>query len=286
MNILPRGPKSSQVRSQPNRQQSHAIDSHAAFKNLSYSVYAKGSYANNTNVRSDSDVDVAVECHQVVYYEDKDPNQDHSGTPYVGEWTPQHFREEVEIAVRAKFASGVDTSGTTAIQVNSNTSRVDADVVPSFTLHEYFANGVVREGTRVFKKNGTHIDNYAKRQLTNGTAKNNRTNYRYKKTVRILKRLENAMVSAGKTDELPSYLMECLIYRCPDSNFMASTWTGTIRACLAHIFNYTLKAEPSNEVDRWLEVNEVKFLFHPSQKWTREQVHAFADAAWQHMGFE
>jgi hypothetical protein len=263
-----------------------AIASHATFKDLSYSVYAKGSYANNTNVRSDSDVDIAVECQQVLYYEDKDPGQDHSGKPYVGEWTPEYFREQVEVAVRAKFARAVDTSGSTAIQVNSNTSRVDADVVPSFTLREYFANGVVREGTRVFKKDGTFTNNYAKRQLTKGTAKNNRTNYRYKKTVRILKRLENAMVSAGKTDELPSYLLECLIYQCPDSNFMASTWTATMRACLADIFNYTLKAERSQEPDRWLEVNEAKYLFHSSQKWTRSQVHTFAAAAWDYMGFE
>jgi tRNA nucleotidyltransferase (CCA-adding enzyme) len=35
-----------------------AIDSHAAFSNCSLKVYAKGSYANNTNVRSDSDVDI------------------------------------------------------------------------------------------------------------------------------------------------------------------------------------------------------------------------------------
>jgi len=44
-----------------------AIDSHVAFNNCSLKVYAKGSYANNTNVRSDSDVDVAVECTDVQY---------------------------------------------------------------------------------------------------------------------------------------------------------------------------------------------------------------------------
>lgn len=39
-----------------------AIKEHAAFDSCSLTVYAKGSYANNTNVRADSDVDIAYIC--------------------------------------------------------------------------------------------------------------------------------------------------------------------------------------------------------------------------------
>ncbi len=42
-----------------------AIDEHAAFDDCRLSVYAKGSYANNTNVKTDSDVDISVQCHEV-----------------------------------------------------------------------------------------------------------------------------------------------------------------------------------------------------------------------------
>jgi tRNA nucleotidyltransferase (CCA-adding enzyme) len=41
-----------------------AVDNHPAFKNCSPSVFAKGSYANNTNVKLDSGVDIAVQCHE------------------------------------------------------------------------------------------------------------------------------------------------------------------------------------------------------------------------------
>ena len=263
-----------------------AINAHDAFKGSSYSIYAKGSYANNTNVKFDSDVDIAIECTEVMYYEDKDPNVDHSGSPYQGIWTPDYLRSQVEAALRAKFPGTVDSSGSTALRVNSNTARVDADVVPCFSFVEYFANGATREGARVFKKNGGHTENYSKLQLRNGTDKNNRTNTYYKKTVRILKRLENAMVTAGVCDELPSYLMECLIYNCPDEYFARSTWRDVMQGCLADIYNYTLAAEPSKESERWFEVNEAKFLFHATQKWTREQVHTFAGAAWAFVGFE
>lgn len=263
-----------------------AINAHDAFKGSSYSIYAKGSYANNTNVKFDSDVDIAIECTEVMYYEDKDPNVDHSGSPYQGNWTPDYLRSQVEAALRAKFPGTVDSSGSTALRVNSNTARVDADVVPCFSFVEYFANGSTREGARVFKKNGGHTENYSMLQLRNGTNKNNRTNTCYKKAVRILKRLENAMVTAGVCDELPSYLMECLIYNCPDEYFARSTWRDVMQGCLADIYNYTLAAEPSEESVRWFEVNEAKFLFHTTQKWTREQVHIFAGAAWAFVGFE
>ena len=263
-----------------------AINGHDAFKGCSYSIYAKGSYANNTNVKSDSDVDIAVECRDVMYFQDKDPNADHSGTPYTGIWTPEYLRSQIDAALRAKFPGAVDSSGSTALRVNSNTARVDADVVPCFSFTEYFANGVTREGARVFKKSDGFTENYSKLQLRNGTDKNNRTNTYYKKAVRILKRLENVMVVAGIIEEVPSFLMECLIYNCSDEYFGRSTWTAVMRACLADIFNYTLVAEPTEESKRWLEVNEAKYLFFSAQKWTREQVHEFAGAAWDYVGFE
>jgi len=38
----------------------HAVDEHGPFAGCSLRVYAKGSYANNTNVRADSDVNNAL----------------------------------------------------------------------------------------------------------------------------------------------------------------------------------------------------------------------------------
>lgn len=41
-----------------------AIKNWSAFDGITPAVYTKGSYPNNTNVRTDSDVDVAVECRE------------------------------------------------------------------------------------------------------------------------------------------------------------------------------------------------------------------------------
>jgi len=50
-----------------------AVAAHKPFLNCRLSIYAKGSYANNTNVRADSDVDVAVECTEAEHWEEAEP---------------------------------------------------------------------------------------------------------------------------------------------------------------------------------------------------------------------
>jgi hypothetical protein len=260
-----------------------AIDSHSPFKNCSLKVYAKGSYANNTNVRSDSDVDIAVECSDAQYWEESEKGSHTAGKPYEGIWTPAKLRAELLSAMNAKFPGEVDASGSTAIQINSNSARVDADVVPCFSYRYYMKHGT-RDGTKIFKTDGSSIVNYPVQQLENGIAKNKRTGYAYKKGARLLKRIENAMAEDGAFRELPSFFMECLAYNCPDSAFVHPTWTECLRTMLFHIWNNLQGNEPTS--GRWLEVNECFFLFHSNQKWTRDDGREFAKAAWNYFGFK
>ena len=90
-----------------------AIDSHEPFDNCSFKVYAKGSYANNTNVRSDSDVDIAVECTEVLYWEEEEPGISTPGKPYEGIWTPAKLRSELVAALKDTFPNQVDATGST-----------------------------------------------------------------------------------------------------------------------------------------------------------------------------
>jgi hypothetical protein len=137
-----------------------AISAHEPFNDCSITVFTKGSYPNNTNVKTDSDVDVAVQCHEVVYWEAESSDANPGGESYEGIWTPEKLRSELETALVAKFPSHVDTSGSTAIRIHSNSSRVDADVVPCFDYKYYFNNGGTRSGSKTFRKNGGSIINY------------------------------------------------------------------------------------------------------------------------------
>lgn len=260
-----------------------AVREHDAFSGYDMRVFVKGSYANNTNVRSDSDVDVAVKCNEVVYWDEHTSGAHPASSSYEGPWTPAKLRSELVAALKAKFPGQVDTSGSTAIHIDATSTRVDIDVVPCFDYHYYFSATNWREGSKVFKKDGSSLVNYSDQQLTNGNAKNARTRRCYKRTVRILKRLENAMVEAGYHREVPSFFIECLVYNVPDSILLLPTWTETVSRTLAHIWSELEGIEPSDEDSRWLEVNECKYLFHNAQPWSRKDGRDFAFAGWNYL---
>lgn len=263
-----------------------AVQEHGAFDDCSLSVYAKGSYANNTNVRADSDVDIAVQCHDVVYWEEESTGDHPAGAPYEGIWTSSKLRSELGLALRAKFPGQVDDSGAIAFTVRSSTARVDADVVACFDYRYYYNSGRFHEGTRIFPKTGGAFENYPAQQIKNGNAKNQRTNLNYKKAVRVLKRAENAMLENKVHRELPSFFIECLVYNCPDHILLRTSWTERIRGILGHVWEELQGEEPTNESERWVEVNERKYLFHSLQKWSRADGRDFAHAAWNYLGYE
>lgn len=262
-----------------------AVKNHGAFRGCDLRVYTKGSYANNTNVRTDSDVDVAVQCRECFYWDAESPSAHTSPGPYKGTWTPEKLRSELAAAMRKKFPGQVDTKGSTAMRIHSGTARIDADVVPCFTCKYYFNSGTVREGAKTFKTSGGTLVNYPDQHLAEGRRKNENTKRYFKQAVRIMKRVENAMVEKGLHREVPSYFVECLIYNCPDDIFMKSTWEATVRVIIVHIWNELDGAEPTMPGGRWLEVNRCKWLFSDDQKWSRQDGREFAKAAWNYLGF-
>ena len=263
-----------------------AIAAHRTFDGYSVKVYAKGSYPNNTNVRLDSDVDIAVQIERegsIFYFEETQVRLVRRVT-YDGIWTPERLRTETEAALQAVFGTQVDVSGRTAIGVNSSTSRVDADVTPCFDYRYYYGNHLFHGGIRIFRRDGGEVENYPTQHLRNGIEKNTATSLRYKRAVRILKNLANAMSDEGYHREVPSYFIECLVYNCPNHLFDALTWTSRVSGILGHIWGQLEGPEPRDDSARWVEVNEIKFLFHDAtQKWRRSDARDFAAAAWNYL---
>ena len=259
-----------------------AIREHGAFAGTSYSVYAKGSYPNNTNVRVESDVDVAVQCHAAVYHDGPKPEP---RSPYNGKWTPPFLRASVTDALVSAFGPNNVSPGNTAIQLNASTARVDADIVPCFNYRHYFDDGSSREGVRIVRADGGTVNNYPQQHLERGKEKNVATNRRYKRAVRILKRVAGFMEESGTYRPTPSYLIESLVYNCPASHFAEPDWETRMKAILGQILSYSSAAEPSDESARWTEADGCKFLFHTTQKWVRLDAQEFALAAWSYLDF-
>jgi hypothetical protein len=266
-------PSSTDEKTQQDRAERMVADALTAYLDLpssSYKVYAKGSYANNTNVRRDSDVDIAVEFTDCAYYRAANSVTlaEPKPAPYTGDWTPARWRQEIVAALVKKFGSGsVDTSGSVAINVPAVVgSRPSIDIVPSFTYYLYDnpSRTSTRVGTCVFPKAGDKIVNWPQQQFDNGVAKNNATGGRYKYYARALKNAENTLAVEGVITELPSYFMECLIYNVDDETLKSGDLNKGFDASLVALY----KRLQNESTDRMLEPNRNKFLFDSTQKWS------------------
>ena len=249
---------------------------------LSIKFVPKGSYTNNTNVRQDSDVDIAVVRTDFYYFDARALRHEdkHYGSGDTYPLEGIQFRNSLAESIKSRFGTNCDTTGSTAIELAANDGRVSADIVPAFTFIQYYydALGSVSQhrGHKVFKTDGSSVVNFPEQQYENGVTKNNLTGRRYKKLVRILKRAENDLVAAGTIKALPSYFMECLIYRVPNSYFgseSSTPLTDDLTRAVVHIWSST---KPDGEAKDWLEPNEIKPLFGGSQKWTMEDANALA----------
>lgn len=226
-----------------------ALDRSAELRRLQYEVFLQGSYANSTNTRGDSDVDVVVmltstympetsrlsAVEQRKYESDRIPGTTSSGD----------FRSLVEQALRNYYDSGLIDPKNKCIKVKKRDGYVDADVVPAmqqrlFTSYPSLYGASYTEGISIAPLRGPRIVNYPKEQIKNGQAKNSRAAGNYKATVRQVKRLRRKAVSLGLlgADVAPGYLLECLISNVPDELFVNNPSDRLLRV-VAYLHNFT-----------------------------------------------
>jgi predicted nucleotidyltransferase len=249
-------------------------------------VFVRGSYANNTNVRQDSDVDIAVEWKQWHYVTKVNDATDLSwpqlGVTLNGDLGPQpsEYRQWVEGALISVLGSSNVEPKNTAILVRRNSSSLDADIVPCFRLVRHTGPGRTDQGNRLYSRSGSSIVNWPDQHLMNGRAKNNQTQRRFKQIIRALKRLENDMMQKRLLpNEVDGYFMECLLYNLSNSLFQGLTYKGTAEEVLARLW----KAANDNEHTDWVEANGMKWLWRDGQKWTPAEASDFAYRAWNYI---
>lgn len=262
-------------------------------------VIATGSYKNRTHVSGESDVDIAVIYHGMFYSDWRfvDPNAKHDRSirdalqKRAGlsdaSYPDDDYKADVEAALVAKFGRAHVVRGDKAFDVNENTYRVEADVVAAFEHRRWHDSGgrlTYIEGTQFVSDSGMRIINWPTQQNANGIAKHQRTSRRYKKLVRILKNLRNEMHDAGiaAAAPVPSFLSECLIWNVPDDDFDTIDFVTALKLALLHL---TVETSSDERCHEWGEESELKYLFRPSQPWTRLQVFGFVQAAYSYVGF-
>jgi hypothetical protein len=266
-----------------------ALGARARLREEGFSVYPKGSYPNRTNVVRDSDIDIAAELtglrnHEFIHGAEGLGLRDLGMTPYGGDYSVVKFKDDVEAALRAAFGTALVTRGNKAIRIKETSSTLPVDVVCCQTVIVHTSKTASHQGIKIWPDHGASIINYPKQHLEQGLVKNERTTKRYKRSVRILKRLENEMVSKGVIEVVPSFLIESLVWNCENLTFAsASDWGSIIKAVIVESYNDTKTDEAAKGL---LEANSIKFLFHASQGWTRQQANDFLLAAWRYVGYK
>ena len=263
-------------------------------------IFAQGSYYNNTNVRQEADMDlravhpdIRVEYAPDVVVEYAQNQLCLSDTGRTFAEVVQGMRREITSELSTKFGPlNVDASGNKAIRLKKQPgSRADVDVVPTFqyywvTWNSFTRSYYVTEGVTILGKNGLWTNNFPEQHHTNGIEKRARTKQRFKKYVRIFKRLRDELVESGQlaSKQVPSFLVECLTYAVEDVYFLVEEDDRYDRA---HRILARMEGLLNNTswVSTATEINAVKFLFHRAQPWTIEDAKAFVWAARQRLEF-
>lgn len=263
-----------------------AISNDEKLKEKSTETFGQGSYANDTNVRLNSDIDINVRYTGGFYFDlPSGKKRGDFGLNTPSEYSFSEFKNDVENALVNKFGRADVKRKDKCITIVGNTYRVETDVVPTWNYRRYYENGRYDLGAKFWADSGKGIINFPKQHIENGKAKNSRTSKRFKRLTRIHRRLRYKMIEDGEpvSDNITSFLLECLVWNTPDSIFNnGDTWTERLKGSIVHLYDKTKEESTCKE---WGEVSELLYLFHGGRKWSREDVNNYLVQAWNYLEY-
>lgn len=259
---------------------SDSLDHAERLEYLNVEIYVQGSYANGTNVRKDSDVDLVVQL-KLPLEEDVSrltPSEverfyQHYGQTDYG-W--EEFREDVLRSLREGFFV---KEGNKCIDITDVDSllRVPADILPAIEFRRYLAfpslaGEIYKEGIFFRDSSGQAIVNFPKQHLANGKAKDAATGGRFKQVVRVFKNARRHETVDIDKEVAPSYFIECLVYNVPNRFFRTS-----LRAAYTNSMEW-LRAH-SAELGSFRCQNELVELFGPGEdQWSTDSARRLIQA--------
>ncbi len=187
-----------------------AISASDELKGRNIRIFAQGSYRNRVNVRTDSDVDIAVLCTDTFFWDGPDGATLQSLGYNDATYMYTDFRREVGNALRNYFGAASVTQGNKAFDVSANTYRVEADVVPFFEYRRFETDASYITGVEMRPQSGGRVINWPEQHYQNGVTKNTQSSRSFKGCVRIIKTLRYMMMAEGikSADSAPSFFLE------------------------------------------------------------------------------
>jgi hypothetical protein len=184
---------------------------------LDFTTYLQGSYRNTTMVYDSGDVDILV-IRTDNYHADLSEVSNIT-TDIASARNPRQMFEEINEGVyrtlQAQYGARNVQRGEKAIEVESDTLPLGADVVPCLQYRRFWQRqpGNHMKGIVFWTDNGAKIVNFPRRHRILGEQYNSWCDGKYKSTIRIFKNFRNYLVERQIIDKesIPSYFIECLI---------------------------------------------------------------------------
>jgi len=262
-----------------------AIWSDEKLKKITIDTFGQGSYANDTNVRLNSDVDINVRLADTIFVQLPEGKNDDDYGYTSSSYTFREYKVDVFNALVKKFGNDYVVRKDKCITVKANAYRVETDVVPTFKLIRHENNGSQIIGTKFITDSYNHVVNYPLQHIENGKIKNTATQKRFKRLTRIFRRIRYKMIEDNVTvsDNITSFLLECLVWNVPNNIFNDyDSWTERLRQAIIYLYQNTKDDDKCKE---WGEVSELLYLFI-GRKWSREDVNYFLIQMWNYLEFK
>jgi hypothetical protein len=243
-----------------------------------YTIFLQGSYANDTNIYAESDVDVIVQRNDC-FYHDLERLSENERNAYATQYSSTSLsidHKSLILNLLDKKYGNLASLGDKAISISPCSGYRKVDIIPAYQFRNYyrfssFSEGY-DEGISFFKKDGSQIVNYPKQHSQNLTRKHQATNDWFKPIIRIFKnvnaRLIDNRILAKET--APSYFIEGLLYNVPNEYFNHS-----YQSCFCNIINWIQNQDRSN----FICANEQHYLLRNgfSVTWQEENCKKFID---------
>jgi hypothetical protein len=264
-----------------------ALREDKTLQEMDTTVFGQGSYANDTNVRLNSDIDINVRYNSVFYFDlPQGKVRSDFGLNSPSTYTFSEYKKAVGNALVKKFGRSAVTPYDKCITISASPSRVETDVVPTWLYRRYSEDGSSVEGVKFIADSGSVIKNFPLQHIENGKEKNALTQKRFKRLTRIFRRIRYHMIDnhVPVNDHITSFLVECLVWNVPNRIFNDyHNWTNRLRNSLVWLYGNT---DEDSKCKEWGEVSEYLYLFRPSRKWSREDVNNYIVQMWGYVGYD
>jgi len=263
-----------------------AINEDEKLKTKSIEIFGQGSYANNTNVRVNSDIDINVRYTDGFFYDlPKNTTKSDFGLNTPSSYSYSEFKDDITQALINKFGENRVNRDDKCITIQGNSYIVETDVVPTWNFRRYKEDKSYILGARFNTDKGKKITNYPKQHISNGIKKNTNTSRKFKRLTRLHRKLRYKMLNddINVNTNITSFLLECLVWNIPNSIFNDyDTWNDRLKQSIIYLYQNTKEKKDCSE---WGEVSELLYLF-VGRKWSHTDVNEYMQQLWNYLEYK